>query len=70
MVEEVESYAGYDYPERPRALVWEGRRLEVSEILSQTRQPQGNWFRVRTGDDRIFELFYDRAEDNWRVEEM
>lgn len=66
---EVESYAGYDYPERPRALIWEGQRLEVCEVLAQASRPEGRWFRVKTGDERVFDLLYHHETACWEIAE-
>jgi len=62
-----ECYAGFRYPERPRAFLWEGKRLEVVEIERQWRTPSGPTFRVRVEDGRRFTLAYDEASDAWNV---
>jgi hypothetical protein len=71
----VECYAGYAYPERPRAFEVSGRRYVVAEVERQWRTPEGIAFRVRTeasryflllGDTR-FVLTYDQAADEWSV---
>jgi hypothetical protein len=64
---EVECYSGYEYAERPLALRWEGRRLEIEQVEAQWRIPGGKRFRVRTQDGRSFELFYGELYDEWRV---
>lgn len=63
----VECHSGYEYAERPTALRWEGQRLEIAEIQDQWRIPGGKCFRVRTEDDRVFELFYGELYDEWRI---
>lgn len=63
----VECYAGYRYPERPRAFLWEGERLAVQEVERQWRTPAGPTFYVRVADGRRFTLAYDEATDTWRV---
>ncbi|NMC79682.1 MAG: hypothetical protein GYA59_10015 [Chloroflexi bacterium] len=63
----VECYSGCEYAERPTALIWQGERLEIAEILKQWRQPGERCFRVRTQDDRLFELAYDESLDQWRI---
>lgn len=63
----VECYAGYRYPERPRALRWEGERLEVAEVERRWRTLSGPAFRVRTRDGRRFTLAYDEAADVWNI---
>lgn len=64
----VECYAGYRYPERPRAFLWEGERVEVTEVERQWRTPIGPTFYVRTLDGRHFTLTYDEAADTWDVQ--
>ena len=67
MAEIVECYSGAVYPERPRALFWEGQRLEIEKVLSSWHIPQGRRFRVQTVDLQVFELVYDQAEDDWQI---
>lgn len=68
MNETVECYAGSSYPERPRALVWQGQRYEVKEIIQRRRQPEGVGFVVRSASpEMIFDLFYTIAADQWQI---
>lgn len=64
---EVEAYAGAVYPERPRAFVLGGERMEVVDVEGWERAPRGPRFRVRTDDRRRFWLAYDEVEDVWHV---
>jgi len=72
----VECYAGYRYPERPRAFFWEpstgldprGERVEVEEVEHSWRTPAGLAFRVRAADGRRFTLAHDEATDAWDVQ--
>jgi len=64
----VECYAGHRFPERPRAFLWEGERVEVEDIERSWRTPSGPVFRVRTADGRRFTLVYDETADNWNVQ--
>ncbi|RME86658.1 MAG: hypothetical protein D6770_11380 [Anaerolineae bacterium] len=63
----VECHSEFTYAEKPTALVWEGERLVIAEVLRQWRSPEGRHFRVRTEDGRVFELFYDEANDEWHA---
>lgn len=63
----VECYAGAGYPERPRALVIDGERLQVREVEAQARTPEGVRFRVRLSDGRVFLLLYRDRRDVWTV---
>jgi len=64
----VECYAGSRYPERPRALLVDGRRLSVKEVEAQDRTPGQLRFRVRVSDGRRFSLVYDQVQDAWDVQ--
>jgi hypothetical protein len=63
----VECHSDYTYAERPIAVRWQGRRLEIQAIEARWRVPGGHGFRVRTEDDQILELFYAELYDEWRV---
>ena len=63
----VECYAGYSYPERPRAFLWEGERMAVEEVERSWRTPAGPVFCVRTAGGRRFTLAYDEAADSWDI---
>jgi hypothetical protein len=67
MIEPVECRSEITYAERPTAVNWQGQRLLVSEVLASWRVPEGVRFRVRTEDERVFELVYDEASDIWLV---
>jgi hypothetical protein len=64
----VECYASARYPERPRAFMWKGERLEVAEVERRWRTPAGPAFRVRVVDGRTFTLTYDEAADIWDIQ--
>ncbi|HDQ70885.1 MAG TPA: hypothetical protein ENN19_02180 [Chloroflexi bacterium] len=59
----VECYAASRYPERPRALFWQGERIEVEEVERQWRTPRGFVFVVRAVGGCRFRLTYDEATD-------
>jgi len=63
----VECYAGFRYPERPRAFLWGGERVAVEEIKRQWRTPSGLIFRVCATDGRRFTLAHNEAADVWSV---
>ena len=70
MGEIVECHSGFAYADRPVALTWEDQRLEILRILAEWRTPEQNWFRVRTSDEREFELAYSHATDEWKIIEL
>lgn len=66
----VECYAGTGYPERPRALVIEGKRQRVAEIEDRRRTPDHLHFRVQVSDGRRFLLAYHEGRDDWTVRSL
>jgi hypothetical protein len=70
MSELVECNSGFAYADRPVALTWEGRRLEINRILAEWRTPLENHFRVRTSDGREFELAYSQTMDEWQIKNL
>ncbi len=65
----VECLSGYTYAERPVALTWQGERLEIAEVVAESRLPDGKRFRVRTADGQTFELTYAEAAGEWLIEQ-
>jgi hypothetical protein len=65
--ERVECHSGYTYAEKPAALWWEGQRLEIAEVETEWRIPGGRCFRVRTQENRRFELIYGELNDEWQI---
>jgi len=64
---EVECHSGYEYAERPTALVLDGQRFEIDVVEDRWRIPGGKCFRVKLTDGRRFELFYGELYDEWRI---
>lgn len=64
----VECRSDSEYAERPLALVWEGRRFEIAEVLASWRGPGEKGFRVKTADGLAFELAYAELADEWQVQ--
>jgi hypothetical protein len=67
MDELVECHSGFTYADKPVALTWEGRRLEIFEITAQWRSPDERHFRVRTSNGQEFELSYREADNEWQI---
>ncbi len=67
---QVECHSGFEYAERPTAILIAGERLEVEAVEDRWRIPGGKCFRVRIKDGRRFELFYGELYDEWRVHEI
>jgi hypothetical protein len=70
MGELVECHSGFTYADKPVALRWENRRLEITGITTHWRSPQGRHFRVRTSNGQEFELSYREADNEWQIKEL
>jgi len=69
MVDLVECHSEVTYAERPTALIWQGQRLPVEEVLARWRVPGAVRFLVRAEGSLVFELEYDEVNDIWQVEQ-
>jgi len=68
MILRVRCYSGVEYAEYPVSFEWQGVQLQIVEILARRRYPDGKSFRVRTGEGRIFELFYEEESQAWHID--
>lgn len=68
MQAQVECYAGVEYPTEPRALYWDGQRLEISAVLARWREPEQLGFRVQTRELQVFDLIYHLQGDSWEAQ--
>lgn len=64
----VECRSDAEYADRPLALVWQGVRLEIAEILASWRGPSEKGFRVKTTNGQAFELVYRQVPDEWHIQ--
>lgn len=69
---QVECYAGAKADETPRRFTWEGRTVEVGEVLDRWYQvesrpewPRADYFKVRGEDGRNYLLKHDLESDEW-----
>ena len=69
MTDVVICHSGSQYAEYPLAFQFQGDTLPVDEILRRWRTPAGKSFRVRAAE-AVFDLMYDEAYDQWRVEQL
>ncbi|OGO65547.1 MAG: hypothetical protein A2029_09035 [Chloroflexi bacterium RBG_19FT_COMBO_47_9] len=65
----VECRSDYAYIGYPVAFFWRDKRLEVTQILSETRVSSGYSFRILNREVGFFELFYDLSTDVWTVQQ-
>jgi hypothetical protein len=71
---QMECYSGYKANERPVAFIFQRRRWEISEILDRwyeggvnPEQPVVDYFKVKTADENVFILRYEKESDEWMV---
>jgi hypothetical protein len=71
---QVECYSGHKVNERPTAFTYQGRQLEISEIVDRWYEgsvkpddPVINYFKIKTNDGSIFILRYVASSDNWSI---
>ncbi len=63
----VECYAGHRGEETPRALAFDGRRVEIVEVLDRWLAPDHRYFKVAGGDGARYILRQDVATGRWSV---
>ena len=66
----VSCYSGQTYAERPVSFRWEGVEYEVEEIEKEWLEPGERHFQVRTKDNKLFQLCYNEAKDQWSLIEL
>jgi hypothetical protein len=64
---EVKCYSGHTYAQRPESFFWQDEEHKVSRIESEWLEPGSRCFRVITEDEKLFELCYNEAQDEWRL---
>lgn len=65
----VECRSDDQYAQRPTAIYWDGVRLAVDTVLAEWRTPEDKGFRVLTKDFRVFDVFFNQAQDRWKIQE-
>jgi hypothetical protein len=66
----VNCYSGQSYAERPKSFILEGVEYEIEEIEKEWREPEERCFRVRTRDNKHFQLCYNESQDRWSLTEL
>jgi len=65
--DQVECRSDHAYLGYPVAFFWQGTRLEVARILSESHNPSGYSFEILNLEFGQFELIYDLNSDQWSV---
>ena len=63
----VECYAGHLGEETPRRLAFDGRVLEVAEVIDRWLAPDHRYFKVRTVDGATYILRHDVSSQRWEL---
>ena len=66
----VNCYSGHTYAERLRSFRWEGIEYEVEAIEKAWQEPGERHFKVRTRDNKLFQLCYNEVEKQWSLIEL
>ncbi len=66
----VKCYSGYTYPQEPKSFLWQGEEYKVFSIEKEWQEPGRKFFKIRTKDERVFELCYNQIEDQWLGTEL
>ena len=64
----VECRSDSEYAERPLAIFWQGRRMEIAEIVASWRGPDEKGFRIKTVEGTAFDLAYHEIPDEWHIQ--
>ena len=68
--DKVRCYSGQSYAERPVSFIWEDIEYEVAQIEAEWRGVGTKNFRVRTKDNKLFQLCYNESQDQWSLTEL
>ena len=66
----VNCYSGRTYAERPKSFLWQDTEYEVKEIEKEWLEPGERYFRVRSGDNKLFQLCYNETRKQWSLIEL
>jgi hypothetical protein len=62
---QVECYAGYRGEQTPRAILLDGRRIELVRLLDQWLAPDHRYSKTADGD--VYILRHDSSADRWEL---
>lgn len=67
MLVKVECYAGYRGEQEPQRIVFDGRRVEVVDILDAWLATDHRYFKLKGDDGAIYILRHDTQADIWEL---
>jgi len=62
---QVKCYSGHTYAQRPQSFIYMDKEHKISRIEKEWLEPGKRFFRVTTEDEKLFELCYNEAQDQW-----
>ena len=63
----VDCYSGYRGEEIPRHVYFDGRCVEVNEVLDSWLAPDHRYFKVLAADKAVYIIRHDISEDAWEL---
>ena len=66
----VHCYSGYTYAERPESFLWQNTEYKVEKIEKEWLEPGERYFKIRTGDNKLFQLCYNETDKQWSLTEL
>ena len=66
----VACYSGYKSNERPIYFTVRGRKVLVEEIVDRWYGKNGDYFKIRANDRKIYLIKYNRDDDLWTLEKI
>jgi hypothetical protein len=63
-------YSGNTYVEKPLSFTWQSVEYQVAEVTKEWRELGKRCFRVKTGDNKSFQLCYNEAKEEWSLQEL
>jgi hypothetical protein len=64
---QVECHAGYRGEQTPRAILFDGRRIELVSLLDQWLAPDHRYFKTADASGDVYILRHDSSGDRWEL---
>lgn len=64
----VHCHAGWRYPEHPISVFWDSAWVEVEQVLTEWKTPEGIVYCISTKEGKQLKLIYYLERDGWVIE--
>ena len=64
----VDAYSGYRASERPRQFCLDDDVFEIADVEGRWYEPDAEYFKVRTTEDKRYILRYNERDDEWTLQ--